>query len=297
VAVAISVLIPAYNRAAVIGAAIESVLAQRLPDGNEAGAIEIVVVDDASSDDLAAALCPFGDRLRLVRHEQNAGAAAARNTAVAAARGDHLAFLDSDDVWLPGKLARQLAAMRQFDWKASCTAYLLARQGAGDCRSPNLATGPVELDRMVWGCFVGPGSTMICRKSLFDEIGTFDARLQRQEDWDWLLRLVHRHALGFLAEPLARVAPAARPDPFKVLPAADRLWDKHAAGLTRRQRRHFAAALNVERASAFYRNGDRLAATALLLRSLLRVPIGNGAISAVLHNRLAPDYRAAALID
>jgi glycosyltransferase involved in cell wall biosynthesis len=265
------------------------VLTQQLswPNGSH-GALDIIVVDDGSTDDLAGALRRFGQQVRLIRHDSNKGAAAARNTGIAAAGGDLLAFLDSDDVWLPGKLARQMAAMRQHGWEASCTAYLLSRPGTRDHVSPRLSTGPIELEQIVWGCFVSPGSTLLCRRSLFEEIGPFDTGLSRLEDWDWLLRYGNARSLGFLAEPLARIEPATgggRAD--KVLPALDLMWRKHASGLAPQTRPHFAAALDIERAAAFYRSGNRAAAAGSLSRSLLRVPFGNRAFAAVLHNRLA----------
>jgi glycosyltransferase involved in cell wall biosynthesis len=283
--VLVSVVVPAYNRAAVIGAAIGSVLAQTLPSPQ--AAVEIIVVDDASDDDLAGALRPFGESVRLIRHERNKGAAAARNTAVAAAGGDFLAFLDSDDTWSPDKLAHQMAAMHQHSWEASCTAYVLLRPGFRDIVSPHLPTGMLGLGQMAWGCFISPGSTLLCRRSLFAEIGPFDTALGRLEDWDWLLRLVRARPLGFLAEPLARIEPSTVSNVGKVIPALDRLWQKHAPGLAARTRRHLAAALDMERAAAFYRGGDRSAAAASVVKSLLRVPFGNRAFAAVLHNRLA----------
>src|SRR5258706_76131 len=106
----INVVIRVWNRAHVIGRAIDSVVGQDLPAQD--WSIEVLVVDDASTDDLAGALRRFGPQVRCIRHERNAGAAAARNTGIRAAKCDYLAFLDSDDVWLPTKLARQLALMR-----------------------------------------------------------------------------------------------------------------------------------------------------------------------------------------
>src|SRR6185437_6540351 len=99
----ISVIIPLYNRREEIGRAIASALRQsRAPH-------EVVVVDDASRDGSADAVAALGDtRIRLLRHEQNRGAAAARNTGIEAATGEWIALLDSDDEWEPEKLARQL---------------------------------------------------------------------------------------------------------------------------------------------------------------------------------------------
>ncbi len=101
----VSVVIPCFNRAHLIGDAVGSVLAQTLDDW------ELIVVDDASVDDLAARLRERSadPRIRLLRHEHNRGVSAARNTGVAAARGRFVAFLDSDDAWMPHKLERQLA--------------------------------------------------------------------------------------------------------------------------------------------------------------------------------------------
>ena len=96
----VSAIIPVFNRAATVGAALRSILDQpSVP-------LEVVVVDDGSADDLAGALAPFaGAPLRVIRHPANAGAAAARNTGIAAASGEWIALLDSDDVWLPTLLA------------------------------------------------------------------------------------------------------------------------------------------------------------------------------------------------
>ena len=102
----VSVVIPAYNRAATIGAAIDSVLRQTFTD------FELVVVDDGSTDGtLAAARAVTDPRLRVVAAPHNLGAAGARNLGVAEARGTWIAFQDSDDEWLPEKLARQMARL------------------------------------------------------------------------------------------------------------------------------------------------------------------------------------------
>ncbi len=109
----VSIVIPVFNRADIIARTLESCLAQTYPR------FEIVLVDDCSTDDLTSALSPFvGEaRFRLVRHDRNRGVSAARNSGVEAAKGDLVAFLDSDDAWQPTKLERQieLIAARDHD--------------------------------------------------------------------------------------------------------------------------------------------------------------------------------------
>ncbi len=97
----VSICIPTYNRAALVQEAVASVLAQTWRE------FELIVVDDGSTDDTTEALAAYASRIRLIRRESRGGVSAARNTGIAAARGEWLAFLDSDDLWRPEKLARQ----------------------------------------------------------------------------------------------------------------------------------------------------------------------------------------------
>src|SRR5262245_46065882 len=104
----VSVVIPTYNRATLVVRAVRSVLSQTFPD------LEVLVVDDASSEDVFDAVMRFGDpRVRYWRHAVNRGVAAARNTAMAHASGEFIAFLDDDDEWLPDKLMTQLDRLRR----------------------------------------------------------------------------------------------------------------------------------------------------------------------------------------
>lgn len=100
----VSVIIPAYNCAKYIPQAIDSALAQEVP-------LEVIVIDDGSSDGLEAVLAAYGEAVRYSKNERNIGAAQSRNRGVSLARGEYIAFLDADDYWAPGKLAKQLAAM------------------------------------------------------------------------------------------------------------------------------------------------------------------------------------------
>ncbi|HEY2324319.1 MAG TPA: glycosyltransferase family A protein, partial [Thermoanaerobaculia bacterium] len=98
----VSVVIPSYNYARYLGEAIDSALAQTLPP------LEVIVVDDGSTDETSEVLATYADRIRVLR-QKNSGVAVARNSGIAAAHGEYVAFLDADDIWLPRKLELQMA--------------------------------------------------------------------------------------------------------------------------------------------------------------------------------------------
>ena len=113
----VSVVMPAYRCADTIGAAIESVLCQNVD-------LELIIVDDCSPEDLEGALAPWREDPRVIylKNEENLGAAASRNLAVDHARGEYVAFLDSDDIWAPGKLEKQLKLLEETGLVLCCTA-------------------------------------------------------------------------------------------------------------------------------------------------------------------------------
>jgi glycosyltransferase involved in cell wall biosynthesis len=279
----ISVIIPVFNRAHSVGLAIDSALAQSC-DGDQ---VSVTVVDDGSHDDLAAALKPYGDRVTLLRHAKNAGAAAARNTGVANSNADYVAFLDSDDTWLPGKIAKQLADIRRNKWRASCTAFYLHRENYREGISPKQASGPLGLSDLVWGCYVSPGSTLMFERSVFEGVGPLDQKLGRLEDWDWLLRYTRQHKLGFLAEPLARIEVSLHRNSGVVVAAIDAMRVKHSQNLDEIMSRNFAAALDFEASAAYYRAGEYGSALVALAKSLRCSVLGNKALGAVLHNKFS----------
>lgn len=207
----VSVIIPAYNRAATIGAAVASVLRQTYPD------FELVVVDDGSTDGTLAAAGAVPDpRLRVVAAPENLGAAGARNLGVAEARGTWIAFQDSDDEWLPGKLARQMARLATpapdgAGW-GGCYCGLLT-VGALDARPgertalryvPDPAVTPVEGDILAPLLVRNMISTqtLVVRRDLFLALGGFDETTTPIEDWDFALRLAARSPIAFVDEPL-----------------------------------------------------------------------------------------------
>jgi glycosyltransferase involved in cell wall biosynthesis len=274
----ISVVIPLYNRREEIGRALASVLRQtRAPD-------EILVVDDASQDGSAEAVAALGeDRVRLLRHERNRGASAARNTGIEAARGDWVALLDSDDEWDERKLAVQMEALaRAPDAAAGVTGYVIRDYRTGEERA--FMPGPEDagLDALVWGCPLGVGSTLLARRSVFAEVGLLDAALPRLEDWEWLMRYLPVHPLQVVAEPLTIVHKKSDPSRAQVFAAVARIRALHRADWYRRSwlaGRKFDSTLLLEAAAAAHYEGDDFRAAALALRAFAAYPLRPGLTS------------------
>ncbi|WP_435552238.1 glycosyltransferase family 2 protein [Natrinema sp. CGMCC1.2065] len=211
----VSVIIPTYNRAATLPRAIDSALAQTIDD------LEVVVVDDGSTDDTESVLAEYEDpRVRPVIHATNRGANVARNTGLDHARGEYVAFLDSDDEWQPAKLERQLAALedRSSDWVgAYCgTAYDLSgasgrlRSVAASvlARSDDEPTkeGGEELIGEILADNVQPGagSTLLVRTEVAREVGGFDEDLDRFQDPEFCLRVLECGNLAYVDAALVR---------------------------------------------------------------------------------------------
>ena len=274
----VSVIIPVFNRAHTIHRAISSVLAQSYRN------FEIIVVDDASSDGLAVALDIFNDAsLRCIAHPRNRGAAAARNTGIAAANGEFVAFLDSDDAWLPDKLAHQIAAMegQPPDVAGHVCAYECVKDGYPARRLiPDWSPHTFYRGQLL-GCTCGPGTTLLCQRDIFAEIGPFDEELRRLEDWDWLLRLAERgYRLLGSSEVLAWVEVGSGAPRQAVEAAVRRIRDRHLATIAREggtSRRVFAATLHLERAAAAFGEGARVSALVAIMRSLACYPLRGGA--------------------
>jgi glycosyltransferase involved in cell wall biosynthesis len=204
---AVSVIIPTYDRVEALARAIDSVLAQTF------ASFEVVVVDDGPNDSIASFVSEHPDpRVRLVRHEQNRGVAAARNTGIASARADVLGFLDDDDLWLPTKLERQLAAHEDPNVKIVHTlAYVCdangvvydapSERGFRLFREVAEAGYPYDLLLRRSSFFFG---TFLVRRSCFDIVGGFDDSLPTVDDLDLVHRLRREFDFHLVDEPLVK---------------------------------------------------------------------------------------------
>ena len=190
----ISVIMPAYNSAAFIARSIESAQRQTVRP------LEIIVIDDGSKDDTAEAAARCGDLVRVLR-QPNGGPAAARNHGAREARGEWLAFLDADDAWMPNKLERQVSVIED----DVTLVHALCFQGK-PCHS-----APAEIDfARLWQGNPIATSSVLLRKSAFDEVGGFDEdrSIMAVEDYNLWLKLVHRGGIvRLIAEPLIDYTP------------------------------------------------------------------------------------------
>jgi glycosyltransferase involved in cell wall biosynthesis len=192
----VSVVIPVFNAAPLIGSALRSVFAQTFRN------LEVIVVDDGSDDreQLVAALAEFAERIQYIR-QPNGGPARARNTGVAHAAGELVAFLDADDEWLPEKLARQVAYFRDYPETG-----LLHTGVVGATPRGNETDGPPKpaFCALYHTDFFIKTFTVVMPRRVLLETGGFDERREiHVEDWDLWLRVAVNHPLGYISTPLA----------------------------------------------------------------------------------------------
>lgn len=168
----VSCIIPVHNGAAFIGEALESIFAQKGP------VLEVVVVDDGSTDASARIAASFAG-VRVVSRSQG-GVAAARNDGLRSAYGDYVAFLDADDLWLPGKLDAQLAALAVEPAPAYCVTMARHVVTDADGTVPPGDPGDVKLGRLM--------QCLLARRADFDRVGPLDTGTSTRADQDWFLR-------------------------------------------------------------------------------------------------------------
>jgi len=250
----VTAVIPTHDRGWILAEAVDSVLAQDYPH------LELIVVDDGSSDATEQLLAAYGKRIRVIR-QSNGGVSSARNRGIAAARGRYVAFLDSDDLWLPGKLSAQVAFFKACpEYRICQTEEIWIRRGrrvnprhrhkkpSGDIFIPSLAL-----------CLVSPSAVM-GERALFEEMGGFDECLPACEDYDLWLRVASKYQIHLIDEAFIvkrgghpdQLSRAAGLDRYRIL-ALERIIGSGCLSAERRQ----AAVATLRRKCAIYANGCR----------------------------------------
>lgn len=204
----VSVVIPTFNRPTRTVRAVRSVLAQTVLPA------EILVVDDASTDGTAEAVEALANPLvKLIRQSTNGGVAAARNRGVEESRGNWIAFLDSDDEWLPTKLQRQLDALESTPENAIVYtgSHTRGPDGTVETRITDNA-GALFETLLVRNVLHGASSSALIPRAVFDTVGGFDPSLPANEDWDFWLRVARFYAFFPVDAPLVRINDDGKPD-------------------------------------------------------------------------------------
>jgi len=192
----VSVIIPTYNRGWILKEAIDSVLTQDYKN------FELIVVDDGSTDNTSEILASYGNDIRVL-FQENKGVSAARNRGVAEASGQFIAFLDSDDLWLPQKLSTQLEFFNQTPDALICQTeevWIRNRRRVNPKKRHKKPSGMI-FEPSLELCLVSPSAVMI-RRVLFDRVGGFDETLRACEDYDLWLRISCRFPVHLIDTPL-----------------------------------------------------------------------------------------------
>ena len=200
-----SVIIPAYNRAGVIGETLENVFQQTYPN------IELIVVDDGSTDDTQTVLRSYGSRIRWVA-QRNAGPSAARNHGIAIAKGEIIAFQDSDDAWHPTKIERQVSLLRKVGESVPCclcNSTLHLPEGRVVRSFENAPVNP-PIEEGIWlnvsevlsSRFILFNQAVAIRRNVLERVGGFDESFRILEDKELQLRLSLEGPWAFIREPL-----------------------------------------------------------------------------------------------
>jgi len=197
-----SVVIVTYNRSHLVGGAITSVLNQTFQD------YEIIVVDDASTDNTGEIVRAFDDkRITYIRHETNKKVASARNTGVQNAKGEYIAFLDDDDEWLPQKLKKQVDLLNSSPPLVGAV-YTGFRKIDRTTGKTLFQAVPVKRGNIFQDLFienwVGTASTVLIRKECFQKVGMFDEKMFFGEDWDMWIRIAREFHIDYISEPLVK---------------------------------------------------------------------------------------------
>jgi glycosyltransferase involved in cell wall biosynthesis len=211
----VSIIIPTFNRAWSIKRAVDSVLAQNYTN------IELIVVDDGSSDATPDILSSYGHAIRIIS-QTNSGVSAARNRGIAEASGNLIAFLDSDDFWLPKKLSAQVDFFLSHTEALICqTEELWIKNGRRmNPKKRHQKPSGMMFSESLHLCLISPSAVMV-RKKLIDDVGMFDETLPACEDYDLWLRVTCRYPVYLIDTPLI-VKTGGHPDQLSASPSLDK---------------------------------------------------------------------------
>jgi glycosyltransferase involved in cell wall biosynthesis len=262
----VSIILPTFNRARIIGRSIRSALNQTYTR------FELIIVDDCSTDDTLGILSTLTDpRLRVIRHTKNRGAPAARNTGIAEARGKYIVFLDSDDAWYPNKIEKELSLMedqpdnvgvvysgfwRHINGKKSYVPFSWVKSLEGNIH-----------EQLLWRNFINTQS--LIRKNCFGTVGVFDENAPKFQDWDLFIRISQHFNFAYTHEPLFDVFHSEQSissDPEARITGLEYILRKHCAEFSLHP--DILAEQYFQLSLLYFFGGDRNKARELLMRAM-----------------------------
>jgi glycosyltransferase involved in cell wall biosynthesis len=230
--------------------------------------LEVVVVDEASTDDTQSVIAGFSDtRVRVLRHEVPCGVSTARNRGAAAAAGEWLAFVDDDDLWAPDKLAQQLraAASTDRDWVYTGSVNI---SDDGDIIYGRPPLPPEQMMMVLprYNAIPGGGSNVVVHRAAWERVGPFDTRLRNTEDWEMWIRLAKHGPPACVDRPLLAYRVHATNASLDIAEIVN------GTKLIERLHRTTADWGHLHRwlAESYLRRGQRFAALGQLLRAAMR---------------------------
>lgn len=270
----VSVIVPTYNRATLACRAIRSVLGQTYRD------FEVLLVDDASTDDTESMVQALGDaRIRYLRQPENRDVSAARNRGMRAARGQFIAFLDSDDEWLPDKLEQQLEVMRKAPPCVGLvyTGAVRRHDDGSECIRLPKHRGDVLAELLLFNITDAGSASVLMRRNVVRVVGFFDEGIPAMEDYDYWIRVARFYHFDFVNQPLVRYYEVQRDDRRSLLCDSDvrarqRLFDKFRSDLNRNGLAHRFLLISAKRRMTSDALADRLGALTLVLRAMTLSP-------------------------
>jgi len=252
----VSAIIPNYNYSQYLRETIDSVLEQTY------GQIEIIIVDDGSTDGSREILESYGDQISAI-YQQNAGVSAARNNGVSRSGGDFLAFLDADDLWLPTKIEKQIARFTAEPSLGLVHVGVDEIDAEGNSLRKRLegSNGDATIDLLAMSRkgVLGGGSGLMVPRNVFNEIGGFDTRLSTSADWDVFYQVASRYPVGFVPEILLnyRIHSANMHDNVKAMEHDIGIAFEKAIGnpSTPQARKHYGNLFKIL-AGSYFRSGN-----------------------------------------
>lgn len=237
----VSVIIPSYNRAHCIAACIQSVLNQTMQD------LEVIIVDDCSKDNTEEVVNKIQDpRVKFIRHDKNQGGAVARNTGIEKASGEFIAFLDSDDLWLPNKLEKQISFMEEKgDSFGLCYTWFILQDPEGNeiMRLEYDIQGR-EIPELLIRNYVGTFSSVVFRASVLKAVNGLDPKMRSCQDWDLFIRANQVTDICYVPEHLV-IYLQDKKDQFRISSNPQAVIDGHLRLLSKNKNQYAKAGKSI----------------------------------------------------